>query len=80
MDVYDPLFKAKPSPNVSWKIEGNDVENNPAPEVILYLDTSALVKVYVEESYTRSSSFFKAFITTRIIYNKGLDCAKFLYS
>jgi len=24
--------------------------------------------------------FFKPFITTRIIYNKGLDCAKFLYS
>jgi len=22
------------------------------------------------------SSFFKPFITTRIIYNKGLDCAK----
>ncbi len=35
-----------------WKIEGNDVENNTESEIILYLDTSALVKVYVEESYS----------------------------
>jgi hypothetical protein len=41
------------------------------------LETDRFFTVFVlrpiGKRYTRSSSFFKPFITTRIIYNKGLN-------